>query len=216
MPLKAITPEGIVHFIHSGEEFEKVFRIPFLPQLKFIDLTTQLNIEKRCVKAIRKKWITPRQKWLGHYYAQNIRGKLPLDLTIAWINDQIGYGVWTDRPIPVNAYIGEYTGVLRKRFFFRRWKNHYCFDYNIGEERSSSYVIDAQDYGNHTRFINHSVEANVDPVSVYCDDAVHVILYAKKNIPAGTQLCYDYGEDYWKKRGKPLDLLAADNIYRNQ
>ena len=109
-----------------------------------------------------------------------------------------------------NAYIGEYTGVLHKRPFFGRWKNLYCFDYNIGEGRKSSFVIDAQDFGNHTRFINHSFQPNVEPVSVYCDGLVHVILYASKAIAAGTQLCYDYGKDYWKKRGKPLDLTTKD------
>jgi uncharacterized protein len=209
MPLKVITPEGNTLAIHSPQDFEKIFQIGFLPRLEFIDTKAQFKIEKKCDKALYKEWITPRQKWLGHYYAQEIRGELPLDLTIAWIDETIGYGVWTNRDIPANTYLGEYTGVLHKRPFFGRWKNLYCFDYNIGEGRRSSFVIDAQDFGNHTRFINHSFKPNVEPVSMYCDGLVHVILYAKETIAAGEQLCYDYGEDYWKKRGKPQELLAA-------
>jgi SET domain-containing protein len=69
-------------------------------------------------------------------------------------------------------------------------------------------VIDAQDFGNHTRFINHSFQGNLEPASVYCDGLMHVIFYANKTIPAGTQLCYDYGEDYWEKRGKPANLIC--------
>ncbi len=195
------------HRFFAGEEFcNSLFKIGYLCSIGFKDSKTQEKIEKRCAKALRKGWITSRQKWLGDYHAQGIRGNIPLDLTIAWIDEEIGYGVWTNVDIPAQAYIGEYTGILRKRFFCGRWKNHYCFDYNIGEGRSSGYVIDAQDFGNYTRFINHSFEPNLEPVSTYCDGLIHVILYAPKFISAGTQLCYDYGEDYWKKRGIPKQL----------
>jgi uncharacterized protein len=210
MPLKVITPEGNTLSIHSPQDFEKIFQIGYLSRLEFIDNKTQFKIEKRCDKALDKAWITPRQKWLGAYYAENIRGTVHLDLTIAWIDEIIGYGVWTNRDIPANFYIGEYTGLLRKRRFFGRWKNLYCFDYNIGEGRSASFVIDAQNFGNHARFINHSYDANLEPISVYCDGLVHVVLHTIKQIPAGTQLCYDYGKKYWEKRGKPSELAAKN------
>lgn len=209
MPLKVITPEGNKVSIHSPEDFEKAFAIRYLSKLEFADAKTQLKIEKKCAKALRKEWITSRQKWLGHYYSEGLHGAVHLDLTIAWINDAIGYGVFTNRPIPMNTFIGEYTGILRKRHFFGRWKNLYCFDYNIGEGRRSSFVIDAEKHSNHTRFINHSYRANLEPVSIYCDGLVHVILYAREAIEAGEQLCYDYGKDYWKKRGAPLKLHRA-------
>lgn len=208
MPLKVITPNGDSLHIHSPRDFEAIFKMGYLVGVSFRDAKTQDKIEKQCAKALCKDWITTRQKWLGHYYADAIRGKIQLDLTIAWIDEKIGYGVWTNRDIPSHAYIGEYTGILRKRFFFGRWKNRYCFDYNIGEGRKSGFVIDAQDVGNYTRFINHSFEPNLEPASVYCDGLIHVIIYAPQAIPAGTQLCYDYGEDYWQKRNKPEKLYC--------
>jgi rhodanese-related sulfurtransferase len=208
MPLKVFTADGKTHEIHSAHDFEKIFQIRYLPYLQFFNDTVKKRVQKRCDRAHKKGWITSRQKWLGHYFAEGIRGTLNLDLTIAWINDTIGYGVWTNRDLPANTYIGEYTGLLRKRKFFGRWQNVYCFDYQIGEGRSSSFVIDAQDGGNHARFLNHASQPNVEPVSVYCDGGIHVILYTKQAIAAGSQLCYDYGEDYWKKRGKPFDLLT--------
>ena len=208
MPLKVITRDGKVQDIHSPKDFEAIFNVGYLPTLGFKDQKTQEKIEKRCAKAFRKGWITPRQKWLGHYYSQEIHGQIPLDLTIQWIDEQIGYGIWTNADITAQAYVGEYTGVLRRRLFFGRWKNRYCFDYNIGEGRNSSYVIDAQDFGNHARFINHSFEPNLEPASVYCDGIMHVIIFAPKAIAAGTQLCYDYGEDYWQKRKKPRELTS--------
>src|ERR1043165_686045 len=206
MPLMVTTREGKTISVHSPRDFEQIFKISYLSTLQFIDGKTQDKVEKRCAKALAKEWITPRQKWLGHYYADGIRGALPLDLRIDWIDEKIGYGVWTNREIPEHGFLGEYTGVLRKRMFFGRWKNRYCFDYNIGEGRKSRYVIDAQDFGNHTRFINHSYEPNLEPASVFCDGLLHVILFAPNRIPANTQLCYDYGEDYWQKREKPFKI----------
>ncbi|MGC1879467.1 MAG: SET domain-containing protein [Rhabdochlamydiaceae bacterium] len=207
MPLKVINPEGETVSIHSYLDFEKVFGIGYLPAISFKDKKTQDKIEKLCSKMDHKKSISTRQKWLGQFYAPAIRGAIYLDLTIAWIDERIGYGVWTNVDIPAHAYIGEYTGVLRRRLFFGRWKNRYCFDYNVGEGRKSGYVIDAQDHGNYTRFINHSFQPNLEPAAVYCDGVIHIIICAIKPIPAGTQLCYDYGEDYWRKRVKPEKLL---------
>lgn len=208
MPLKVLTPEGTTHSIHSPQDFEEALKVRYLSQLGFTDDDLKKKIEKRCSKALAKGWITPRQKWLGHYYAQGIRGSVQLDLTIAWIDKTIGFGVFTHRPIPANAFIGEYTGVLRKRRFWGRWKNLYCFDYNIGEGKRTSFVIDAEKEGNHTRFINHSAQSNLEPVSVYCDGLVHVILYSTRAISAGEQLCYDYGDEYWEKRGVPAKLYC--------
>ncbi len=203
MPLTVTTREGQTLPIHSPNDFEQIFKIGYLPTIRCKDGKTQTNIEKRCAKALKKEWISPKQKWLGHYYADGIRGSLHLDLRIDWIDEKIGYGVFSNKEIPPQAFVGEYAGILRKRKFFGRWLNRYCFDYNIGEGRNSGYVIDAQDFGNHTRFINHSFEPNLEPASVYCDGLMHVVIIALKAIPANTQLCYDYGEDYWKRREKP-------------
>ena len=198
MPLKVITAQANTVFIHSPQDFEKVFGIGYLPAICFNHDKTQKKIKKLCAKALGKEWITSRQKWLGHYYKSSIQGTVHLDLTIAWIDEKVGYGVWTNVDIPAHAYVGEYAGILRKRKWFGRWKNHYCFDYNIGEGRNTGYVIDAQNFGNHTRFINHSFEPNLETASVYCGEWMHIIVYVPKIISAGTQLCYDYGEDSWQ------------------
>lgn len=206
MPLTVTTPEGNTFLVHSFKDFEQIFKIGYLPSLRFIDGKTQNKIEKSCAKALSKGRITSKQKWLGHYYSAEIHGSLHLDLRIDWIDEKMGYGVFANKEIPMNAFIGEYTGILRERRFFGRWKNRYCFDYNIGEGRNSGYVIDAQNFGNHTRFLNHSFEPNLEPASVYCDGILHVIVFAIKLIPANVQLCYNYGEDYWKKREKPFKI----------
>ncbi len=206
MPLKVITPLAACHEIHSPSDFEKVFQVRYLQGLEFLNDKVQKKLQARYKKALKKEWITPRQKWLGAYYAPGLEGKIALDLTIRWIDGIIGYGVWTNREIPPHMYIGEYAGVLRRRRWWGRWDNLYCFDYAIGERRSSSFVIDAQDASNHTRFMNHSFDPNVEPISVDYRGQIHVIFRTKKKIAAGAQLCYDYGEEYWERRSKPAFL----------
>ncbi|MBI2811880.1 MAG: SET domain-containing protein-lysine N-methyltransferase [Candidatus Melainabacteria bacterium] len=206
MPLKVITADGQTHEVHAPRDLEKIFGIQYLGELSFSKPELKSKILKRCEKALRKGWITPRQKWLGHFYSEGLRGKISLDITIKWIDASIGYGVFTNTDIPAQTFIGEYTGVLRKRSLFGRWKNHYCFSYNIGESRLSSYVIDAEKSSNHTRFINHSHTPNLEPAGVYCDGLLHVIVFSTRLILAGEQLCYDYGEDYWKKRSCPVPI----------
>lgn len=208
MPLKVILPDSSSVAIHSSDDFERVLKVRYLNELEFGHQKIRHILEKKVERALSKDWITAKQKWLGHYFAKQIRGDVPLDLNIAWIDEHIGYGVWTNRDIAPKEFIGVYSGLVHKRRLFRRWENRYCFDYTTGPHRSTSLVIDSQDAGNHIRFINHSFRPNLDLTSVYFDGKMQVILTANRAIAAGQQLTYDYGTDYWEKRGKPKGFTA--------
>ena len=120
MPLHVVTSEGEKLPLNAPHDFECFFKVRYLAHLEFGSEKIREKIQKRCQKAVVRGWITTRQKWLGAYYAEGIRGHMPLDLTIRWINEEVGYGVWTNVPIPAGAFIGEYTGVLRKRRFLEK------------------------------------------------------------------------------------------------
>ena len=210
MPIQLVNHRRERLPLHSPADFEKHLEVQYLSHLAFSEPVFEWDIRQRVSKALGKNQISPQQKWLGQYYAKEIREGIGLDLTISWIDERIGYGVWTNRDIPARTYIGEYTGIVRKRRFWGRWKNFYCFTYNIGEGRRSPYTVDAEKAGNYTRYINHAEVENIEAASVYCDGLMHIIFYAIKNIPAGTQLCYDYGSDYWSKRRAPLVLVDPE------
>lgn len=193
------------------KEFAQIMDIEYLPQIQFASSKTQTIIEKRCKKAYEKRRFGQRQLWMGYFYAREIEtGSIP-DITIAWIDDVMGYGVWANCDIPAFTYIGEYTGVLRRPYFFKDRKNYYCFNYyitmNYWEQNLwAPYLIDARDAGNFTRYINHSCNPNLDMASAFHGGFLHIIFFAKTFIPKGTQLGYDYGPIYWEKRAKPLAL----------
>ncbi|HEY2810364.1 MAG TPA: SET domain-containing protein-lysine N-methyltransferase [Rhabdochlamydiaceae bacterium] len=136
--------------------------------------------------------------------------KVP-DVTIAWVDAAIGYGVWANDDIPPFTFVGEYTGSLRRPYLFKDLSNYYCFNYYITMsywERNirQPYLIDAQRSGNFTRYINHSYKPNLETASIYYQGMLHIVFYAKELIRKGAQLCYDYGPIYWEKRAAPLPL----------
>ena len=80
--------------------------------------------------------------------------------------------------------------------------NPYTFTYQHG------LVVDAEKYGNYTRWINHS-SANFNGCHCYVDvDCVpHILLVATKRIAKGCQVLIDYGSGYWKALGiEPVEL----------
>uniref|UniRef100_A0AAY4CTF6 Histone-lysine N-methyltransferase EHMT1-like n=1 Tax=Denticeps clupeoides TaxID=299321 RepID=A0AAY4CTF6_9TELE len=68
------------------------------------------------------------------------------------------------------------------------------------------YCIDARFYGNISRFINHMCEPNLFPCRVFTSHQdlrfPHVAFFASKNISAGDELGFDYGDHFWEIKGK--------------
>lgn len=175
-------------------------QITFLPTLRFGSQKIFEKVQGLCENAELDR----RQKWLGVFFGQEIaQGICHRDLLIGWVSSEIGYGVFALDEIPAFAFIGEYTGEVRKRKRADK-HNHYCFDYSIGEK--SPFLIDAEKQGNLTRFINHSSRPNLEPAAVFSEGAMHLILVSKRPIAKGEQLTYDYGEEYWRKRSLPLTI----------
>jgi len=171
-----------------------------LLHLEFTHEKLEQEVRALCAKALRKGWISPKQKWLGTYYARELSSGYTEDLDIIWISEEMGYGVFAKKDLKPYTYIGEYTGIVYKRRFRRAQNSYYCFDYAFQEEKRSPYSIDAYRAGNITRYINHSDTPNVESVSVFHEGLLHIILRTIHPVAQGAQLVYDYGEEYWKKR----------------
>lgn len=148
-----------------------------------------------------KKKLSQKQLWLGCYFAQELK-KAPMPpIELRWISDLLGWGVFATKNIPNLHFIAEYEGILRKRSRGDD-KNAYCFEYLIHPEDPGPYIIDAQDQGGISRFINHSDNANLATSLATFDNLTRIVLFSKRPIKAGEQLLYDYGANYWKYRKK--------------
>lgn len=172
----------------------------YLPVLHFQNQKLCEAVERRCEQALHKDRLDRKQLWLGAYYAKELETAWSPPFQIEWISDSIGYGVFAAKALPHSVFIGEYAGVLRKHPWIWFHSSYYNFAYEIYPGSRTSYYIDAEKGGNVTRFINHSDQPNLEPISVYHKGIVHIVLRTVRPIAKGEQLTYDYGPDYWKRR----------------
>lgn len=190
---------------YSLEEFEKMTGAKWLENLQFLDPSILARIKKKTLKYTNRGEVTLEQIWLGRYFQKEILSKPNTDVSISWINQELGWGVFALRNFRKMEFISEYTGIVRKSRRQDR-KNAYCFEYPICSGLSTPYTIDALEQGGISRYINHSDEANLNSSLATVDGVGHIILYTKKPVAKGEQLCYDYGPNYWAKRTAPLSL----------
>lgn len=193
----------------SLKRFEKLFEINYFQELLFENWKIEQWVRKKCESAHKKGKIGQLALWLGKFHGKEIAlGKIP-EVSIRWIDEKIGYGLFAENPFKKWDYIGEYTGILRKKNLIFPNINDYCFMYPRSWLPLKVFTIDSQNQGNYTRFINHSDTPNCESVSVFYEGVFHIIFRAIQDIPAGDQLTYDYGGIYWKNRKK---LKEEENI----
>ena len=102
---------------------------------------------------------------------------------------QTGLGLFTDRPIRRGDFVIEYTGELIPNSATERMKGRYLFQVN------SRWTVDGAGRENISRYINHSCRPN-------CEAFIkrsRILIYARRNIAAGEELCYDYGKEYFEE-----------------
>ncbi|XP_039497074.1 histone-lysine N-methyltransferase EHMT2 isoform X1 [Drosophila santomea] len=108
-----------------------------------------------------------------------------------------GWGVRALANVPKGTFVASYTGeILTAMEADRRTDDSYYFDLDNG------HCIDANYYGNVTRFFNHSCEPNVLPVRVFYEHQDYrfpkIAFFACRDIDAGEEICFDYGEKFWR------------------
>jgi hypothetical protein len=202
----------------SIKRFEELFELHYLEKLQFENWEVEQWIYRQCERAQRRQKVGKLALWLGTLHGPQIeRGDIP-DVTIRWIGEKIGYGVFANRLLKKWEFIGEYTGLVKQRKLFFRNINDYCFMYPRAWIALKSLTIDSAKYGNFTRFINHSDLPNCESISVFHRGLFHIMFRAIRDIPAGQELTYDYGSIYWSRRKKlsdpPEELINLEDLKR--
>ncbi|XP_076088856.1 uncharacterized protein LOC143059261 isoform X2 [Mytilus galloprovincialis] len=124
----------------------------------------------------------------------------------AFRTDWKGFGLKTNAELPHGDFVMEYVGeVLDYKTFKSRTKqyaksgeSHFYFMALNADE-----VIDASYKGNVSRFINHSCDPNCETQKWTVNGVLRVGFFTKKEIPADTELTFDYQfETYGKEAQK--------------
>jgi len=100
-----------------------------------------------------------------------------------------GFGLFTTYPIERDEFVIEYTGKKIPNSVADELETRYVFEIN------SRYSIDGSPRSNLARYINHSCKPNCEPEI----DRGRIMIYALSDIPAGEELTYDYGKDYFNE-----------------
>jgi hypothetical protein len=100
-------------------------------------------------------------------------------------NVNIGIGVFAKELIDEGEFIGEYTGVVCGN------KNYTNSDYALlYPAMDDGLEINALEYGNITRFINHSINPNAEFRRIFVNDVIHVICVSNlKHMDFKKMLC---------------------------
>ena len=137
---------------------------------------------------------------------------------IRYISPEIGFGVFAKKNIKKGAIISFYTGVKNNNI------NIPIFTFSPSEDCLAMH-LDALQYGNITRFINHApietdnnssqdclLTANIKASFEYIHGIEFIVYIANKNILIGEQLLVSYGDQFFqktpmirfKKNGSPI------------
>jgi uncharacterized protein len=189
---------------HDIPSFEKLMEIEYIHYLEFENYDHLVKIIKDNKKAVDDCYISKDEIWHGHYYSKEMITGYHPDVSIKWIDCDYEYGLFTNEDLPPKTFAGEYSGYLRKRNAKIDRKNDYCFEYQLGYEKTTPFTIDAREKGNLARFINHNKKPNLTPVPIYAYGFTHIVLLTNQFIKKDTQLSYDYGPSYWAMREEPL------------
>lgn len=194
----------------SLAKVEKLLQFSFLPRLQFQNSRVEKRIRQLCHREEKRHSVSSLAKWLGQLHKQQLQIPDIPPVAICWIDAFVGYGVFAREFIPAWSYIGEYTGILRRRQAFWLDENDYCFRYPVPHYAWRYFTIDSGRQGNITRFINHSDNPNLEAIGAFEGGLFHIIIRAIKDILPGEELCYHYGPLYWKHRQKKEEFIPQE------
>ncbi len=203
----------VLHILQPLSEVAVFPDLPSLSQFEYLPhpvFETREGFEKvlsYVAKAKGDDKIAAEKIWLGSYFDTEIRQGSHPPISIQHIDNEVGYGVFSEAKIPTCNYVGEYTGLICQKKPKELKEKMHCLRYPIwgGKE---NFTIDAEKRGNFTRFINHSSQPNLGLQSVYWGGVPRMIFISLKEIRKGNQLTFDYGPLYWKHQSQiPKDLF---------
>lgn len=199
---------------YSPQQFHDLFGIPYLSHLTFTSYDLLKIIIGQCPWICRFGILGMERDSQYEFYREKIFNAAVASTTVVWINETIGYGLFTNSDLDTGAFIGTYTGVVRPLSRRQPDQNAYCLHYPTRFWSWNIFVIDAGKGGNEIRFVNHSDNPNLDLECLYDRGILHFFLRAKHPIRRGAHLTFNYGEAFWRYRKSPSHCEFSEDSGR--
>jgi len=186
---------------HDVADVGLITQVKYVPCLEFENFRLLMQVVQKSKKLRADKELNEQQLWLGSYFRNEVLNAVVPELSIRWVSDDMGWGVFAEKDLPNMTFVAEYSGMFRKK---RKGDaaNAYCFECPLVRGEDSPFVIDAEAQGGVSRYINHSDTPNVVSALATIHDVPHILLFTSEVVKQGTELKYDYGAAYWKRRKK--------------
>ncbi|KRX88542.1 Histone-lysine N-methyltransferase, H3 lysine-9 specific SUVH4, partial [Trichinella pseudospiralis] len=128
-----------------------------------------------------------------------------------------GWGLFADSYLLPRTFICEYAGVLRIHDSDSNAPNNpYCMQVISKTEGTHGIYVDSLNFGNFSRFINHSCAPNAFavPVRVEYEDLklARTCIFALRPIQRDTEITIDYSFAFWNKKNAPLPCMCKTPI----
>ncbi len=177
----------------AQSEYEAFFRIKHLLCPFFESRALLEKLIQNCPILLRSTFIGDEHRTLGAALRASLFTGKVADVSIRWVSDYVGYGLFAEKLIAKESYIGQYTGVVRNvgRFSYKR--NDYCMHIPTRFFSFCYFLMDASKMGGEMRFANHSNRPNMKPFCLIDRSLVHVGFFALRNIEPGEELTFNYG-----------------------
>lgn len=186
----------------SAQMLEKHLNFHLLDHCRFRSEKERLQARKSLPWLMRPWFYGVQNESLIKHYLPSLENKELADISIRWIDEQLGYGLFAEKSIQAGDFIGEFCGVIKPVALEEVKDNAYCLLYPTYMGSFQLWVIDALKEGGVLRFANHSDEPNMKMQCLVHEGIQRFFLIAGEQIPPNVQLTWDYGENFWRKRKK--------------
>lgn len=120
-------------------------------------------------------------------------------LSIRFVNEAIGFGLFAREDLEAGVFVGEYTGIVRSNS--KHYSQASCA-YACSYSSDGGMEVNAFEWGNLLRFVNHALEPNCEFRPVTHRNLRHIIVVTTCKIAKDAQLLLHYGDSYWRARGE--------------
>ena len=147
-------------------------------------------------------------------YSSFIREEKMAPVSIRFISEDVGYGLFAEEDLEPGTFIGEYSGLVQEGFETPpdetgkgAYETDYTWDYPDAWYEDILFEINGLKQGNELRYVNHSFEPNLAVEHTLLDNRWVIFFLTENFIKADTQLTADYGEEYWSGGFRELILF---------
>ncbi|MGL1892149.1 MAG: SET domain-containing protein-lysine N-methyltransferase [Spirochaetaceae bacterium] len=195
--------------IRSKEEFKKLFEILKVSYISeyIIEYPSLLDIDP-----YESKYYLDNKNEFDQLYATygtKIRDRYVSDVYVALTKSK-GYGLFTNKTIQVDSFIGVYIGVIKEEdemvaFDDSGYDTDYAWDYPDEIDNFPILEINAKYSGNELRFVNHDLEPNIRVEHTIVDNMWYIFFVADRTINKDEEFSISYGEAYWDTDHRTLN-----------